>query len=282
MSSASTQSPSRLQSKDLPHILTTISPNEVSYPSHCLMEPPTFRHAITVLIWWRQSSPRQQYSHLAMSSSVGRKKAFCDPTIPGSLCFISHDGLLSMHFPLCYHDGLYYCDTDVYTVDRNPVCLTCARTNAIPTCPQPHRPAPKFVPTMRARQVESEVWALCFGSPGEGQLDALPHHVDGIPPVFEYHPFRHIDFKEQASIRKQPAWKSAERLPDCGSEFFMDFGFMRTSHDDYRCPNKTSDWVVQSYDGYSAYLLIVDGASCRVWVFLTLSKTPPLQSFALS
>ena len=104
----------------------------------------------------------------------------------------SHDGLLSMHFPLRYRDGLYYCDTDVYTVDRDPVRPTCARTTAFPTRTQTHRPAPKFFPTTRARQVESEVWALWFGSPGEGQLDALPHHVDGIPPVFEYHPFRHI------------------------------------------------------------------------------------------
>ena len=139
-----------------------------------------------------------------------------------------------------------------------------------------HRPAPKFVPTTRARQVESEVWALRFGSPGEGQLDALPHHVDGVPPVFKYHSFQHIDFKEQAYMRKQPARKSAKRLSDCGSDFFMDFGFMRASTDDYRGPNKMTDRAVQSYDGYSVYLLIVDGASCRVWVFLTESKTPPI------
>jgi hypothetical protein len=31
-----------------------------------------------------------------------------------------------------------------------------------------------------------------------------------------------------------------------------------------------------SYDGYSSHLVIVDGASCRVWVFLTGSKEPPL------
>jgi hypothetical protein len=56
----------------------------------------------------------------------------------------------------------------------------------------------------------------------------------------------------------------------------MDFGFMRASTDDYRCPNKTTNQIVQSYDGYSAYLLIVDGASRRVWVFLTESKNPPI------
>jgi hypothetical protein len=31
-----------------------------------------------------------------------------------------------------------------------------------------------------------------------------------------------------------------------------------------------------SYDGYSSYLLIVDETSCFVWVFLTNSKSPPI------
>ncbi len=33
---------------------------------------------------------------------------------------------------------------------------------------------------------------------------------------------------------------------------------------------------MRSYDGYSSHLVIVDGASRRVWVFLTVSKDPPL------
>ena len=56
----------------------------------------------------------------------------------------------------------------------------------------------------------------------------------------------------------------------------MDFRFMRLSSSDYRKPNKETDWVVLSYDGYSAYLIIVDGTSQRLWVFLTHSKEPPL------
>ncbi len=122
--------------------------------------------------------------------------------------------------------------------------------------------------------MESEVWALRFGSPREGQLDMLPKHVNGTPPVFEYHPFHHIDFKEQAYIRKQPSRKTAEQLPGCGSEFFLDFGFMRASSDNYRRPNKATDWIALSYNGYSAYLIIVDSASRQVWVFLTASKSP--------
>ncbi len=65
--------------------------------------------------------------------------------------------------------------------------------------------------------------------------------------------------------------------PTCGSEFFMDFGFMRASADDYKKPNKSTDRIVYSYDGFCAYLAIVDGASRRVWCFLTKSKEPPIQ-----
>jgi hypothetical protein len=57
----------------------------------------------------------------------------------------------------------------------------------------------------------------------------------------------------------------------------MDFGFMRASAEDYKQPNKATDRIVRSYDGFSAYLLVVDGASYQVWVFLTATKEPPLE-----
>ena len=89
-----------------------------------------------------------------------------------------------------------------------------------------------------------------FGSPGEHQLDLLPSHVDGTLPRFEYHPFCHIDFKEQAYVRKQLAEKKAARIPGCGSEFFTNFGFVRASSDNYKQPNNALDCVVTSYDSY--------------------------------
>jgi len=41
---------------------------------------------------------------------------------PGRLRFDSHDGLCTMQLDLDYREGLYYCPTDVFTVDRSPVC----------------------------------------------------------------------------------------------------------------------------------------------------------------
>jgi hypothetical protein len=203
------------------------------------------------------------------------QEGFKDPLLPGSIRFTSHDGLLSMFFPLTCRDGLYYCNTDIYVVDRDPVCVQCNCTTRNPSS-TPHCPASKFPPTTKARQVKSKVWVLRFGSPGEGQLDILPQHVEGTPPVFEYHPFWFIDFKEQAYIRKQPEKCTAKRIPGCGFKFFMDFGFMRTSAEGYIRPNKATNRIVCSYDGYCAYLLIVDGKSRQVWVFLTTNKEPPI------
>jgi hypothetical protein len=115
-----------------------------------------------------------------------------------------------------------------------------------------------------------------LGSPGEDQLDILPGNVTGIPSKFQCHPFWFIDFKQQAQIWKQAAKRTAARTSEVGKQYYMDFGFMRASCSDYRKPNPKTDRVVQSWDGYSSYLLIVDEASCFMWVVLTKSKDPPL------
>jgi hypothetical protein len=143
------------------------------------------------------------------------QEGFKDHTIPGRICFSSHNGLLNMCFQLECRNGLYYCSTDIYTVDPNPLHVCCLRAAVATPIPDavPHRPKAKYVPVSSARQLESEVWVLRFGSPGEHQLDVLLQHVIVTPPVFEYHPFRSINFKEQAYIRKQAAHRTAERIP---------------------------------------------------------------------
>jgi hypothetical protein len=51
---------------------------------------------------------------------------------------------------------------------------------------------------------------------------------------------------------------------------------MRSSTSDYARPNKSTDRVVSSYNGYTLYLLIINEASRYAWVFLTKSKDPPV------
>jgi hypothetical protein len=209
---------------------------------------------------------------------------------PGTIRFDSHDGFFSMIVNLECCDGLYYCPNNLFTLGQTPVLHGHdAQTSCPPSIPVPKvhciadRPPPQvlccsshFEPTSKARQLESKVWLLCLGFPGVQQLDVLPQNATGIPAVFEYHPFCCVDFKEQACIRKQAAQRSAVQTTDCCQRFYMDFGFMHASTLDYSHCDKTKDHVVLLYDGFLSYLLIVDAASRYVWVFLTHSKSPPL------
>ena len=112
---------------------------------------------------------------------------------------------------------------------------------------------------------------LQLGSPSKDQLDLLHGNVTGIPPGFQYHPFRFIDWKEEARIQKQAAQQSAKCTTEAKQRFYMDFGFMRASTSDFSRPNKKTNRVVTSCDGFSSYLLIFDEATCFIWVFLTKS-----------
>jgi hypothetical protein len=151
---------------------------------------------------------------------------------------------------------------------------------ASPTIPNTSCCPSRFTPTSKSKQVESEVWLLCFGSPGVHQLDVLPGNVTGLPSTFEYHPFRFIDFKEQARVCK----KAAQRLVVCTKDrrwrFYMDFGFVHSSTLDYSRPQKGKDRFICSYDGFTSYLLIVDKVTRYIWVFLMGSKDPLLDIVA--
>ena len=193
---------------------------------------------------------------------------------PGSIRFTSASGLYSITLRLEKRDGLYYCPTDVFTVDNNPArpSISVIRHLAVPqAAPQPDSNAQRdcrYAPVTKGNLTESELWMLRLGSPGEQQLDLLPGNVTGVPQGFHYHPFRYIDWKEEARIQKQAAGRSAERTMECKRRFYMDFGFMRASTSQYTKPNKKDDRVVLSYDGFSSYLLVVDEASRFIWVFL--------------
>ncbi len=201
-----------------------------------------------------------------------------------------------MSLSLDCNDGLYYCTTNVFTTNTflvrlhqcwalpsktedaaspKPLALSVLRAlvNATAT---PHNRQQRFAPASWAQQLESEVWLLCLGSPGVTQLNVLPQFAKGLPSHFAYHPFCFVDFKEQAQIWKQAAKHSAVCTTELKRHFYMDFGFMHASTSDFSWPDKTKDRVIQSFDRYSSYLLIVDEASRFVWIFLTASKELPL------
>jgi hypothetical protein len=130
----------------------------------------------------------------------------CDST-SGHIRFDSHDGLCGMSMTLVHHEGLHYCPTDVYTLDHTPATWTslAVRWVACNIGDTPIKKGPacfRFVPTTKAKQVESEVWLLRWGSPGVHQLNLLPGCITSIPSTFHHHPFHYVDHKEQALIKK--------------------------------------------------------------------------------
>jgi hypothetical protein len=196
----------------------------------------------------------------------------------GLLCVHSKSGLASMTMVLNKWEGLYYMHTDVLTVDKNPVCHLSHTVQGLAT---PHPKGTwwsdhKFRPVLKAAHTESELWMVWLRSPAEDQMDMLPGNVMGILSTFQFHPFRFVDFKEQACIHEQVAQWSAEHTTDVCKQFYMDYGFMRASQSDYRQPNAKTNCVVWSWGGYSLYLLVVDEASQFMWLFLTKSTVLPI------
>jgi hypothetical protein len=137
---------------------------------------------------------------------------------PGKIRFDSDSCLFSMEIVLVNRDGLYYCPTDVFTVDNNPVRCHIPIINRaiIPGPPPTKRRHKDLSPVPPNRLTESELWMLRLGSPGEDQLDLLPGQVAGIPHSFQYHPFRFMDWKEEARVQKQAAGKMVEHTTEVG------------------------------------------------------------------
>jgi len=58
-----------------------------------------------------------------------------------------------------------------------------------------------------------------------------------------------------------------------GQSFSMDYGFMGESG---YCSKDEEGRTITSIDGYCSYLLITDRATRYLWVFLTKTKSPPI------
>ena len=124
-----------------------------------------------------------------------------------------------------------------------------------PQPPTPVIPAPAVNrfrrPTTKRQQVKAELWAARLGFCGELQLDAITKAAGGLPDGLAPHPFHFQHMKEQANIRRQPSSQSSERLTRLWQRFFMDFGFMRASTDDFSRLDSKRDRMVKSFDRYN-------------------------------
>jgi hypothetical protein len=184
------------------------------------------------------------------------------------------------------NNGLYYCNSETFDIFNdydegkptiNRMTMQDAEIQTEEVKKRPKRQPKRYTPASKAKILESETWYLRLGGCSETALEDLTEHAIGLPKSFEWHPFRFIDFKEQARIQKRPVGRNPTRVAERGRRFYFDFGFIRASNEDYSRPTKEKDRVIESYDGFTSYLLVVDEVSKYSWIFLTKSKDPPME-----
>ncbi len=129
--------------------LTTPSLGGVTFRSTYRMGVHIGNSASIAKMWLRQSSPHRQFwRQVTYLPQTGFKDGR-----PGRLRFDSHDGLCTMQLNLDYHDGLYYCPTDVFTVDQSPVCHPATHRTVSQPHPSTTRCPYQFPPTSKSKQV---------------------------------------------------------------------------------------------------------------------------------
>jgi hypothetical protein len=122
----------------------------------------------------------------------------------------------------------------------------------------------------------AELWHHCLGHPGITQLAHLQHHATGLPKDISLHPFRSCQICMDARHHCTPVWRTDITPVQPGNRFHVNFGFMRASNSSFGPSAKTDSRVVQSHDGFLAYLLISDAATQYSWCFLPTPKNPRL------
>lgn len=119
----------------------------------------------------------------------------------------------------------------------------------------------KYQPTSKAKILQSETCSLRLRACHETQPKELPKHAIGIPQDFELHSFWLISFKEHARIYKQSAGQNPIAVSESGHQYHMDFWFLRASIGDVWVSNLKTDRIVESFDGYKFYLIVVSKTS---------------------
>ena len=221
----------------------------------------------------------------------------------GYIAFHHRNSNSTTKFHLSEHNGLWY--NHVLGFTDVPVCRLMENTDTIDTSNNNS--------TIRRMTMLAE-FALLHNRSGHGcddTTESLHKHLTDCPKV-KRHPFfkcpacmeskaKHRSFNQASghSVTKPnptPPMASRETtaqpqqdndtldpydvlLPDDmdlqpGQVFQMDFGFVRGTG--YSRTDEEGRRVT-SLDGMNSYLLIIDRKTRRIWVFLTKSKTPPIQ-----
>jgi hypothetical protein len=155
----------------------------------------------------------------------------------------------------------------------------------------PSPPTPKQTQASGS-QLQTELWHQRMAHPGLAKLKKTQQHTNGIPNLGPAHPLFGCHNCDMGKLAKQARGKTDSRQAQAkGERFHMDYGFFRgPKHLQGQIKRKYGDMtiaslkhkpILESREGYVAYLLIVDGYTRKVWVYPTKSKDPPIETVDL-
>jgi hypothetical protein len=131
-----------------------------------------------------------------------------------------------------------------------------------------------------------------MGHPGLAKLKKTQQHTSGIPTLGAAHPLFGCNNCNMGKLTKQARGKTDSREANAnGERFHMDYGFFRgPKHLQKQIKRRYGDMtiaslqhqpILESREGYVAYLLIVDGFSRKAWIYPTKTKEPPIETVNL-
>ena len=191
----------------------------------------------------------------------------------GTFILLAQDGVNHITYPTHMKNNLWYhymtptAHTDTYT----------------------HRTYGSVINSLNATALY-ELWHHRLGHPGKNITEKFYTHTIGVPILrantfytcnsclrskFHNRSIKHI---AGTSLIPQPTKGNNEtQLPDkpcaAGQHLHMDYGFVRGS-DWHKKDNDGK--LVTSVDKYRSYLLVIDRCTRYIWIYLTKSKSPPL------
>ena len=216
-------------------------------------------------------SPTAMVQQHISSYNAWLKYCDCDNK-EGTLKLVGRNNIPTLSFKI-------YCHNDLWYHDQSSVGNT-----SLPTI------------NHLSNAASYELWHQRTAHAGINTLETLHKHVQGVPALKGNAFYRCPSCMSgklctKRSIGKPTTSKGAtsqqyrtnpnpinppkEEKMQPGQHFAMDFGFVRSS--DYH--HKTSEGnTVTSIDGMNSYLSIIDRATRYMWVFVTKTKTPPLEA----